>query len=82
MNAWIAFKAWRQLKGANMGKWNSRKLGAVGLTAALAAINNQIQLFTPDVMESLIQLGMLYVGGQSAVDGIEKYRAVPPTTGG
>ncbi len=57
-----------------MSKWNSRKLAAVGLTAALAAINQQIGLFTPDMMTSLVNLVMVYVGGQAGVDAVKEYR--------
>lgn len=59
-------------------KLKSRKLLALVLVSVLTTLNGSLQLLSPDMMELLIQLTMVYIGGQAAVDSVAAFKAPPP----
>ena len=59
-------------------KLKSRKLLALVLVSVLTTLNGALQLLSSDMMELLIQLTMVYIGGQAAVDSVAALKASTP----
>ena len=58
-------------------KLKSRKLLALIVVSILTTINGALQLLTEDMMKSVIELTMMYIGGQATVDAVVAFKTPP-----